>query len=316
MTDQFPGFANGALSPDIEESASSFSRRKMHQLDGERKILHAVAKENRIVKAASMQLRDARKQTLATSHAQQILAEARELIRRQNEFVAILVHELRNPLSPIGMAASLLESTPNATPQLLKIQGVIRRQVRHMSRLLDDFLVVAHITSGALVVERESILLADVIEEAIEIVQWRLHGRQQVLHVGLPTKLVIIDGDRTRLVQIFSNLLINASKFTPDGGRISITATPSQKQVLIAVKDDGIGIQADLLPHLFELFTQGPRTEVCVEGGLGIGLHVVRNLVHMHGGEVDVFSRGMGQGSTFTVTLPLSVEQILWAVAS
>lgn len=313
MTDQLPGFANEALSRDIEDLAAPFSRRKIAALEDELAILRAVVKESGAFKAAVTQLRDANeKQLQANSHAQNIRDEAKEFKRRQNEFLVILVHELRNPLAPIGMAAAMLESTPHATPQLIKIQDIISRQVKHMSRLLDDLLEVAHITSGAVKVSRESILLADVMDEAIDIVQWRLDGRRQVLHVDLPGTPVHIDADQTRLVQVFSNLLINASKFTPDGGNITITATSSQNHVHIAVQDDGMGIPPVLLPHLFELFTQGPRSDTCVEGGLGVGLNVVRNLVHMHHGEVEVASAGAGQGSTFTVTLPLSAKTGLW----
>lgn len=316
MTDQFPGLANEALSRDIGDLTPLLSRRKIEELEGELRMLRAVVKESSVLKAVVMQLRDAnKKQMLASTHAKQIHDEAKEFSRRQNEFLVILVHELRNPLAPIGMAASLLETTPNATPQLIKIQEVISRQVRHMSRLLDDLLEVAHITSGAATVLHEPILLADVIQEAIDIVQWRLDGRRQLLHIDMPNAPVVIDGDQIRLIQVFSNLLINASKFTPDGGNITITATPAHTQVLVAIKDDGIGIQADLLPHLFELFTQGPRSESCVEGGLGVGLNVVRNLVHMHHGEVEVFSRGAGLGSTFAVRLPLPANQILRAAS-
>ena len=154
----------------------------------------------------------------------------------------------------------------------------------------------------------EPFLLTEMLQEAVDIVQWRFDSRRQALHVDLPDAPVVIDGDQTRLIQVFSNLLINASKFTPDEGNITITATRAQKNILIAIKDDGMGIRPSLLPHLFELFTQGPRSEACSEGGLGVGLSVVRNLVRMHHGEVEVFSGGEGQGSTFTVTLPMSAD--------
>jgi len=309
MSDQFPGLTSDPLSGYIEELGPLLSRGKMEELEDELERLRAIVEESSVLKAVVMQLRDAnKKQILATNRAQKIRDEAKEFNRRQNEFLVILVHELRNPLAPIGMAASLLESMPNATPQLIKIQEIINRQVKHMARLLDDLMDVAHITSGEVAVLPEPILLANVLQEAIDIVQWRLDGRRQLLHADLPTEPVVIDGDQIRLIQVFSNLLINASKFTPDGGNISITATHVQKNILVAIKDDGMGIRASLLPHLFELFTQGPRSEACSEGGLGVGLSVVRNLVRMHRGEVDVFSDGEDQGSTFTVTLPLCTD--------
>jgi len=282
----------------------------MEELEDELQLLRAVVEESSTLKAVVLQLREAnKKQVLATNRAQKFRDEAKEINRRQNEFLVVLVHELRNPLAPIGMAASLLESTPNTTPQLIKIQEIISRQVKHMGRLLDDLKEVAHITSGAVTVLPEPILLVDVLQEAIDIVQWRLDGRRQTLHVDLPDAPVVLDGDQVRLNQVFSNLLINASKFTPDDGNITITATLAKKHVQVAIKDDGMGIEAGLLPHLFELFTQGPRSATCAEGGLGVGLNVVRNLVRMHHGEVEVFSNGAGQGSTFTVTLPLSAER-------
>jgi len=309
MTGQFPGLASEALSRYIEELSPQLSRERMERLEDELKILRAVVKESSVLREVVLQLRDAnRKQVIATNRAQKVRDEATEFNRRQNEFLVILVHELRNPLAPIGMAASLLETTPNSTPQLIKIQEIISRQVKHMARLLDDLMDVAHITSGELAMLPEPFLLTEMLQEAVDIVQWRFDSRRQALHVDLPDAPVVIDGDQTRLIQVFSNLLINASKFTPDGGNITITATRAQKNILIAIKDDGMGIRASLLPHLFELFTQGPRSEACSEGGLGVGLSVVRNLVRMHHGEVEVFSGGEGQGSTFTVTLPMSAD--------
>ena len=305
MTGHIPGLPSEALSRDIDE-LGSLRPRKMEELEDELQMLRQVVKESNLLKAVVLQLCDAnQKQILATNRAQKNREEAEEFNRRQNEFLVILVHELRNPLAPIGMAASLLETMPDASPKLIKIQEILSRQVRHMARLLDDLMEVAHITSGAVTVLPAPIALADVLEEAIDIVQWRLEGRQQVLQVDMPAEPVVIDGDQIRLIQVFSNLLINASKFTPAGGDITITATCEEKSVLVAIKDDGMGIQSSLLPHLFELFTKGPRSEACIEGGLGVGLNVVRNLVHMHHGEVSVFSAGTDQGSTFTVTLPL-----------
>jgi signal transduction histidine kinase/CheY-like chemotaxis protein len=252
-------------------------------------------------------LRDANENlVLATLSAQTLREEAEATNRRQNEFLAMLAHELRNPLSPISMAATLIEHMPDASPQLMNLQRIVTRQVRHMSRLLDDLLDAARISSGKITLSIGVISLADVLSRATETIQPRINERHQQFHVSLPEDDVVIEGDPVRLTQIFSNLLSNASKYTGDGGAIEMTARVVNGNVSITVADNGDGIPAEVLPHIFDLFTQGPRSLARSEGGLGVGLNVVRNLVHMHGGQVEAASGGSGKGSRFVVSLPMS----------
>jgi signal transduction histidine kinase/ActR/RegA family two-component response regulator len=240
----------------------------------------------------------------ATVNAQTLQDEAEATNRRQNEFLAMLAHELRNPLAPISMAAAMLERMPDMAPELVALRSVISRQTEHMARLLDDLLDAARISSGRITLDVAPVTLADVIERAVETVQPRVAERGQRLEVRVTAPELTLNGDRVRLTQVFSNLLANASKYTQDGGVITLEAGAGAAGVQVAVGDNGTGIAADVLPHIFDLFTQGPRSLARSEGGLGVGLNVVRNLVHMHGGTVNGYSAGPGLGSRFTVELP------------
>lgn len=251
------------------------------------------------------QLRDANQNLLiAAVDAQARRDEAEAANRRQNEFLAMLAHELRNPLAPIGMAAALLERLSGVHPDLPRLHGVIQRQVEQMARLLDDLLDAARVSSGKIVLRKKVAALAEVIERAVETVQPKMHQRQQQLRVSLPDQALAVECDPARLAQVFSNLLWNASKFTQEGGAISLSVEPDGQGARVIVEDNGIGITPDLLPQVFELFLQGPRGLARSEGGMGIGLSVVRSLVKMHDGTVEAWSEGSGKGSRFTVTLP------------
>jgi signal transduction histidine kinase/ActR/RegA family two-component response regulator len=257
------------------------------------------------------QLREANQNlVLAAVSAQTRRDDAEDANRRQNEFVAMLAHELRNPLAPIGMAAALLARAPNVTPQMLGFAQVIGRQVTHMTHLLDDLLDASRISSGKITLSPEPVLLAEVLEQGLETIGPRIRERNQSLSVQLPEECAVLHGDKVRLGQVFTNLLGNASKYTGEGGSIAIRAALEGDQVVVTISDNGIGIAPELLPHVFDLFTQGPRSLARSEGGLGVGLHVVRNLVGMHGGQVDAYSGGLGMGSSFTVTLPMSEEPL------
>ena len=282
-------------------------RAKVDALLREVSALRRVTSDRNDLEDMVAQLRDANQNlVLATVSAQALRDEAEAANKRQNEFLAMLAHELRNPLAPISMAATLLERTVGASPQLLHLHAVISRQVDHMARLLDDLLDAARISSGKITLMLEPLQLADVIEQTLETIQPRIQERQQQLAVELPDEPVMMEGDQVRLTQVFSNLLVNASKFTGDQGRIMLSARLCGDSLLVSVQDNGTGIAADVLPHIFDLFTQGPRSLARSEGGLGIGLNVVRNLVGMHGGTVRAHSDGPGCGSVFTVTLPVS----------
>jgi signal transduction histidine kinase/ActR/RegA family two-component response regulator len=284
-----------------------FLLRRIRVLEDEVEALRSMAEEKRRLDDTVAQLRDANEHlVLAAVQAQHLQEDAEAANRRQNEFLAMLAHELRNPLSPIGMAASLLERTPNASPQLHKLSRVIGRQVEHMAKLLDDLLDAARISSGKITLKTQPLVLADVLQQAVETMQPCIQERRQSLQTELPPESVVVEGDQVRLTQVFTNLLANASKYTPDGGMLRLSARVTPDEVTVVLEDSGNGIAPEIIPFIFDLFTQGPRTLARSEGGLGVGLNVVRNLVNMHAGTVAAESRGAGQGSCFTVRLPRS----------
>ena len=258
--------------------------------------------------ALTASLREANEHlVLAAVDAQTSRDDAEETNRRQNEFLAMLAHELRNPLVPINVSASLLERSPVNTATLERLTGVIQRQVGHMARLLDDLLDAARLSSGKITLAIEPLRLAELIEHAAETVMPRVRERGQELAISAVADTLVVEGDRVRLIQVFTNLLNNASKYTQDGGGIAVAAQVGAGGfVTVTIDDNGAGMSIETIGRAFDLFTQGPRTLARSEGGLGVGLNVVRNLVTMHGGSVGAASPGLGQGSTFTVALPLS----------
>jgi signal transduction histidine kinase len=265
----------------------------------------------RELEAENARLREANEHlVLATFNAEHLREDAEAANRRQNEFLAMLAHELRNPLSPISMAASVLGNTQGASPQQAHLSRVIGRQVDHMARLLDDLLDAARISSGKITLSVQPLPLAELIQHAVETIQPRIQERNQRLEVDLPIDAVVVEGDRVRLTQVFTNLLGNASKYTGDGGLLRIAVEARDGEAVVSVEDSGIGMAPEVIPHIFELFTQGPRSLARSEGGLGVGLNVVRNLLAMHGASVRADSAGLGQGSRFTVRLPRSRKAV------
>ena len=253
-------------------------------------------------------LREANEQlVIASLRAQDLQDQAEAAIERQKEFLAMLAHELRNPLAPIAMAVGMLEKITPAHPQLPYIQQVIGRQVSHMTRLLEDLLDASRVTSGKITLRKSLLLLTDIVQSAVAISQPLLDRNGQPLVLDLPDLPVVIEGDAVRLAQVFSNLLINASKYSAPHKTITLTARQGEGATLaVCVRDQGTGIEPDIQPYIFDLFTQAPRTLDRSEGGLGIGLSMVRALVEMHGGKVEVHSEGLGHGSEFMVVLPVS----------
>jgi PAS domain S-box-containing protein len=225
--------------------------------------------------------------------------------RRKDEFLAMLAHELRNPLAPISSAADMLRLAYAGEPRVKQISDIIARQVAHMRHLVDDLLDVSRVTRGLVTVARQPLDLRRVVAEAAEQARPLVDARHHELTVRLGDTPVMVDGDQTRLVQVVANLLNNAAKYTPEGGRIDVDLETADGQAYLAVHDNGNGIGPELLPVVFDLFTQGSRTLDRAQGGLGLGLALVRKLVELHGGHVDAASPGPGRGSTFTVTLPL-----------
>ncbi len=280
-------------------------RLQMSALVEELTALREAAKGKNALEELVLQLRDANQNlVLAALNAQSMQDEAEAMNRKQQEYLSMLAHELRNPLGPITTASTMLEKIAGASPQLLKLQQIISRQAAHMARLLDDLLDAARINSGKVALLVQPVSLVEVFDRAVETVQPYLSEHNQTLKLCVPLDPIVVNGDVVRLAQIFSNLLINASRFTPDCKEIWLSATVVGGKVVVTVRDNGVGIPAELLPSIFELFTQGPRLLARSEGGLGIGLNIVRNLVHAHEGTVEARSDGLNLGSTFTVTLP------------
>jgi PAS domain S-box-containing protein len=224
--------------------------------------------------------------------------------RRKDEFLAMLAHELRNPLAPIRNAAYTLTLLGQPDERLRWVSGVIERQVGLITRLVDDLLDVSRITSGKITLQRERVPVAAVIAQAVETARPAAESRHENLAVEVAADAGVVDGDSARLVQAVGNLLDNAIKYSEDGGQVRLTARADAQEVVIVVRDEGVGIDAELLPHVFDLFIQADRSLERRQGGLGIGLTLVRRLVEMHGGRVEVASGGAGRGSEFTIRLP------------
>jgi len=235
---------------------------------------------------------------------QRVEEKLREADRRKDEFLATLAHELRNPLHPIRTAAALLRDAAVTSPALHTAGEVIDRQVRQLSRLLDDLLDVARITQNNLVLRSETLELAAIIDRALETARSLIDGRGHEVTVIRPRAPVYVRGDETRLEQVFFNLLDNAAKYTPDGGHLSVIVDAQGAYVNVTIRDGGIGIAPAFLPHVFEMFSRADNALERSSGGLGIGLALVRRLTELHGGTVEARSEGSGAGSEFVVRLP------------
>jgi signal transduction histidine kinase/ActR/RegA family two-component response regulator len=246
--------------------------------------------------AASMDIED-------RVRAEQALKDAD---RRKDEFLAMLAHELRNPLAPIGAAASLLlmGKRDHGVEQVRRTSAVIARQVQHMSALIDDLLDVSRVTRGLITLERTVLDAKRIVAEALEQARPGIEARRHMLQVRQPPMPAFVEGDRKRLVQVLVNLLNNAAKFTPDGGQIEFELAIDPHHVRMSVSDNGIGMTPEMQARGFDLFVQAERTSDRSQGGLGIGLALVRGLVSLHDGHVSVHSDGPGRGSRFTICLP------------
>lgn len=251
------------------------------------------------------QLQTANEQLLQSAlNAQLLQSTAEQMQQRQTDSMAVLVHELRGPLTPIRLAVSrLTEVRPEDLPRL---QALIEQKIVHMSRLLSDLLDVSRVSTGKLRIERHRTDLAVLIEQAIEASRPAMDARLQRFDACLPVRTLDMWGDPVRLAQVLGNLLDNASKYTPNGGKIALSVVVADATVELTVSDDGVGIGADALPHIFEPFVQDARAVSFNGAGLGIGLTVVRELVEAHGGSVHAYSAGSGRGSRFVVSLPLA----------
>jgi PAS domain S-box-containing protein len=235
----------------------------------------------------------------------------KEADRRKDEFLAILAHELRNPLAPIRNSLHILRLTSHEDPTAERVSKLMERQVDHMVRLVDDLLEVSRITRGKIELRTERVELAAVVRSAVETSRGLIEAGHHELRLDLPAEPLTVEGDPVRLTQVFSNLLNNAAKYTEEGGRIELEIEPHDHRARITIRDNGTGIPAEMLPRVFDLFAQGDRSTSRSQGGLGIGLTLVKMLVEMHGGTVAARSAGRGFGSTFVVELPLVASEEL-----
>jgi PAS domain S-box-containing protein len=242
------------------------------------------------------------KDVTAKKQAEQALLAAD---RRKDEFLAMLAHELRNPLAPIRNVAHVLARGPTDAIQLRRNSEILDRQARHLTRLVDDLLDVARITRGAIELKKEPIGLQGILDSALESVQPLFDVKRQTVTRPRTDMALRVDADAVRLTQVFANLLGNAAKFSPDRAMIEVSVEQSDEQAVVRVRDEGAGIDAQVLPYIFELFMQADRSLDRSQGGLGIGLTIANSLVQMHGGRMEAHSAGIGQGSEFVVRLPL-----------
>ncbi len=231
-----------------------------------------------------------------------LLSELEAANRAKDEFLAMLGHELRNPLSPITTALELLKL--RAHGQASREEQIIERQVKHLTRLVDDLLDVSKITRGKVELKREVVEVTEVLTRAVEIASFLFEQRGHRLSIDAPSSGLRLKGDPVRLAQVVANLLTNAARYTHVGGAVTLSARREAEQIVISVADNGTGVAPEMLPQIFEPFVQGKRTPERAEGGLGLGLALVKNLVHLHGGQVHAHSEGLGKGSVFTIALP------------
>lgn len=250
------------------------------------------------------ELREANAQlVLAALSAQDLHATAERALSQQKNILAMVTHELRNPLTPISLIAERMVRLPS--DQLPRMRELIEGQVRHISKLVDDLLDVSRVSTGKLRVERQHVDMIEILNNAIGACSPLMMAKKQHFEAHLPDGALIVNGDPARLTQILSNLLANAAKYTPAGGSIELSVTVQADVLKISVSDNGIGISADVLPFIFDPYVQDEHAIGFNGSGLGIGLTVVRELVEAHGGKVVGMSEGSGKGSEFVVTLPL-----------
>jgi signal transduction histidine kinase/CheY-like chemotaxis protein len=282
----------------MADSESAYTPADLELLEGIALLLAPALENARLYRRAHQELEERRR-------AESALLEAD---RRKNEFLATLGHELRNPLHPIRNAVELLRRRPATDPDARRCQDVIDRQVAHLARLIDDLLDVSRISQGKLELRPARVTLQDAIAAALESVGPFLDLARQRLTVEHPGEPVVVDGDPVRLSQVIANLLDNASKYSPHGSDIKVALSRDAEHAALAIFDQGTGIPAEHLPRVFDLFYQAGRVPAS-SGGLGIGLTLVKRLVEMHGGTIDVSSEGADRGSTFVVRLPLAPAQ-------
>ncbi|HEX4609261.1 MAG TPA: HAMP domain-containing sensor histidine kinase [Urbifossiella sp.] len=279
------------------------------QLFGNVTVLERPIRVAALVSAVRAALRGRQRQYQAREHLaerERAAEELREADRRKDEFLAVLAHELRNPLAPIRNSLHILRLVGRGGPAGGGVHDMMERQVNHLVRLVDDLMEVSRISRGKIDLRRESVDVAAVVRTAAEASRPLIDAAGHKLALALPPEPLTLDGDPLRLAQVFTNLLNNAAKYTDPGGRIWVTARRAGAMAEVSVRDTGAGIPADMLSRVFDLFTQVTRSDPRAQGGLGIGLTLVKRLTELHGGRVVVRSEGAGTGSEFVVHLPLA----------
>ena len=242
------------------------------------------------------------------SAQKRLVRELEEADVRKTEFLALLAHELRNPLGPIRHAVKILRARSPSPDELQWATNIIDRQTEHMTRLVEDLLDVSRITRGKIELRQERVDLRAILKAAVEASGALIEKAHHTLKVSLPHESLFVDGDSTRLTQVVTNILDNAAKYTDPGGKIWLSAEREDATALIRVKDTGIGIAPEMLPHVFDMFTQAAHPMERAQGGLGVGLSLVDQLVKLHGGSVSAYSAGPGMGSEFTIRLPVATK--------
>jgi len=281
------------------EACDQVSRDQQNAIERLRETVDELTREAEIRRRAETGLRESERRT------QEHAVELADLHRRKDEFLAMLSHELRNPLSPILNAAHILRLQKDENPLQQQARAVIERQVNQLSRLVNELLEVSRVITGRIRLRQERLDIRGVVEQAVESTRPLIDQRRHQLFVSLPAEPVWLEGDAARLEQVVINLLDNAAKYTPEGGKIWMNLQPEGNEVALRVRDTGVGIAPELLPRIFDLFTQADRTPDRSQGGLGIGLSLTQRLVELHGGEIEAHSAGLGQSSEFIVRLPV-----------
>ena len=290
-----------------EEGASSEVVLRTLETLGNVTLLERPVRVPALVSAVRSALRARRRQYQIRDYlaeSERTAASLREADRRKDEFLAILAHELRNPLAPLRNAVEAMRFAPHDREAMAWARSIMERQLAQMVRLIDDLLDVSRVSRGRVELKLESASLAALVQGAVELCQQAVEDAEHSLSVELPAEPIWLRCDPTRIVQVLGNLLSNATKYTPRGGRIEIEARRAVGAVEIEVRDNGIGIPPDMLTRVFDMFTQVERSLERSQGGLGIGLTLVKRLVEMHGGEVEARSEGPGRGCRFLLRLP------------
>jgi signal transduction histidine kinase len=287
---------------DVAKFASSVASIAIEHERRERALREGEARFHRLADVMSVRLDEQRALISDYQRADQASKSASE---RKDEFLAILVHELRNPLTALAAATNTLEKTENRGEAASLAVTMVRRQVDHMSRLLEDLMNAARITHGLVQLRLEPVRMQDAIREAVEMTQQQIESRQHRLSLQLPEEEIYVHGDAIRLNQIIVNLLTNSVKYTPMGGTIDVRLSQARGDAVLVVRDDGMGIAPEMLPQIFEMYSRGSLPDQSRDDGLGIGLALVKGLVELHHGTVEAKSAGEGCGSEFIVTLPL-----------